>query len=401
LVYTRVGGSGTLNARFSGKKVNIGGGPPTSVSIGDGVDTANIHNATATTIDDVATNDGVQTASLLYGYDNTGMAETWRALAVNNEGELEVNLEVSDIQIGAVELKNATTDDRALISDANTARTNTDHVLTVQQLSAAGTVPPAGDTATTPVFAELTDGTTAISGGNPLPTNLATVAGTTTSVNNGNRDAGTLRVTIADNDTNLAILSNVVKTHDDAIGTDGVALVGKSRTTQAAAVTADNDAAQLVVSENGELVIKGHTWTTNSNRSEEIDPVTQHYSDDDLADTTNINATAYYPSSTGQSMGGYRDLSFTGKLIDADGTLTWTLEGTNDEDTAAGDWIDVTSGGYRPDNHTAGNASIAVTNGTETYAIMFDNFNYRYYRVKVTQTGNTNTVIVKGRRKGV
>jgi len=49
-------------------------------------------------------------------------------------------LETGDLEIGAVELKNAATDDRALISDANTARGATDHVLEVQALDAAGAV---------------------------------------------------------------------------------------------------------------------------------------------------------------------------------------------------------------------------------------------------------------------
>jgi len=120
----------------------------------------------------------------------------------------------------------------------------------------------------------------------------------------------------------------------------------------------------------------------------------------DLVDTTNVTAaTHYYPSATGESMDGYDDMSLTGKLIDADGTLTLTVEGTNDEDTATADWIDVTKGGYRTDDNSVGNASITVTNGTETFAIDFDNFNYKYYRVKVVADGATNTVIVKGRKK--
>lgn len=58
----------------------------------------------------------------------------------NSDGEILVNLETADIEIGAVELKNATTDDRALIGDANTGRNATDHVLLVQAIDAAGGV---------------------------------------------------------------------------------------------------------------------------------------------------------------------------------------------------------------------------------------------------------------------
>ncbi len=46
----------------------------------------------------------------------------------------------SDIEIGAVELKDATTDNRADINDANTARTTGTHVLAVQSIDAAGAV---------------------------------------------------------------------------------------------------------------------------------------------------------------------------------------------------------------------------------------------------------------------
>ncbi len=52
----------------------------------------------------------------------------------------DVVLETGDLEIGAVELKNASTDDRASVSDASTARAATDHVLLTQPLDAAGNV---------------------------------------------------------------------------------------------------------------------------------------------------------------------------------------------------------------------------------------------------------------------
>ena len=76
------------------------------------------------------------TCILIAGTDGTNAIP----LATNADGELEVNLEAADIEIGAVELKNATTDDRALIGDANTVRNATDHVLLVQAIDAAGGV---------------------------------------------------------------------------------------------------------------------------------------------------------------------------------------------------------------------------------------------------------------------
>lgn len=54
-----------------------------------------------------------------------------------------VTLSAGDIEIGAVELKNASTDERASIEAANTVRTNATKVLAVQHVDAAGNVLPA------------------------------------------------------------------------------------------------------------------------------------------------------------------------------------------------------------------------------------------------------------------
>jgi hypothetical protein len=51
-----------------------------------------------------------------------------------------VSVSAGDIEIGAVELKNATTDDRASITAANTARTTGTLVLATQGIDAAGNV---------------------------------------------------------------------------------------------------------------------------------------------------------------------------------------------------------------------------------------------------------------------
>jgi len=67
-------------------------------------------------------------------------------------------LKVGDIEIGAIEIKDGASDDRALVSDASTARANTNHVLSVQQLDASGKVPPAGEAVGNAPFAKVTDG---------------------------------------------------------------------------------------------------------------------------------------------------------------------------------------------------------------------------------------------------
>jgi len=123
------------------------------------------------------------------------------------------------------------------------------------------------------------------------------------------------------------------------------------------------------------------------------------YVADSLLDTTNIAAADnYYPSATGMSMDGYKDMSVTGKFIDADGTMTMTVEATNDEDTTNADWVQVY--GYDAKNNTTVN-SWAVTNDTLTFAACFDNFNFSNFRVKMVNGGATNTGIIKIRRKSL
>ena len=95
-----------------------------------------------------------------------------------------VTLNAGDIEIGAVELKNATTDDRADINDANTARTTATHVLAVQGIDAAGnvldTASLATETTANDIYSEASDintktpslGTAVMTGS--VPTTLAT-----------------------------------------------------------------------------------------------------------------------------------------------------------------------------------------------------------------------------------
>jgi len=145
---------------------------------------------------------------------------------------------------------------------------------------------------------------------------------------------------------------------------------------------------------------KAYTTATDSSRSGELDPLDEHYINIAInTDTTNVTAaTHYYPSSTGMPMDAKKDLSISGKLIDADGTLTLTVEMMNDEDTSSGDWIQVY--GYDDKNNVVAN-SWTVTNGTLTFANSFNNANYNHVRVAVVASGATNTVIVKGRTKAL
>lgn len=140
---------------------------------------------------------------------------------------------------------------------------------------------------------------------------------------------------------------------------------------------------------------------SKSGRTNEIRPDRDIALPESLVDTTNLAvATYYYPSATGAAMLPTKDLSLTGKLIAAaTGTVTLTVEVTNDEDLTA-TWHDITMSGYRPDDNTIGNASITVSNGTEEFAICFDELNFDYYRIKVViLVSAVNTVIIKQRKK--
>jgi hypothetical protein len=115
-----------------------------------------------------------------------------------------------------------------------------------------------------------------------------------------------------------------------------------------------------------------------------------------IVDTTNVATGTYYPGSTGLVIGAYKNLSITGKLIDgAAETTTLTVEVTNDSDLVTGDWVQIYL--YDVKNDTTVN-SIAATNQTTTFALLFDNFNFTNIRFLITATAATNTVIIKLRQ---
>ena len=115
-------------------------------------------------------------------------------------------------------------------------------------------------------------------------------------------------------------------------------------------------------------------------------------------DTTAIVAgTHYYPGVSGYTaMLGYRDLSITGYISDLDNTTSLAIEATNDDDPATANWIQVY--GWDTKNNTAANVINCIT-GTVTFSLDFDNINYRFVRARLITGDNTNTVIIKARRK--
>lgn len=140
---------------------------------------------------------------------------------------------------------------------------------------------------------------------------------------------------------------------------------------------------------------KAYDPSTDTEKVTEQSPISNKYVQDSLVDATNTAAaTTYFPSATGMSMDGFSALSFTGKLITT-GTITMTIEATNDEDTTNADWIQIY--GYDNKNDVFINQYV-ITAITLTFAMMFNGLNYSNYRVKLVDTASTNTYIIKSRK---
>jgi hypothetical protein len=213
----------------------------------------------------------------------------------------------------------------------------------------------------------------------------------------------------------LQIGSTAVGDHDAAVIAEGIQPILEAKDFDGSAlpnaVGTEGDGVRQAASLSGvaySMLVTEDGSKTPVNQSSgfvdvtEQDPVDQHYTNLAInVDTTNVAGAPtdhYYPGATGATMDGRKDLSISGKLVITTDTLTLSVEAMNDEDTASGDWIQVY--GYDDKNNTTAN-SWTVTNGTLTFAISFNNMNYRYYRVKLNATGATNTVIIKGRTKAL
>ena len=90
----------------------------------------------------------------MVGWDGTN----FQVVAVGVDGKLAItaDLDASDIEIGAVELKDANTESRASIEAANTARTIATKVLATQHVDETGKVLSAGDVADIKTATEAT-----------------------------------------------------------------------------------------------------------------------------------------------------------------------------------------------------------------------------------------------------
>jgi len=324
-----------------------------------------------------------------------------------------VTLEASDIEIGAVELKDGTTDARATVNAANTARTTATTTVVTQVIDAAGNVISidAANTARTsstkvlPVQPIDEQGNIIKGGGASLSAeyispfdftvtytsaSTVTITGLPYTLSTG---ANIVYIRVRNSSTNV--------TNTYVNGSSGYAFSHSS-----GVVTAYLNGVAASIFTSGDMYEMGLNGQEKSYDStlDIIKVVNQSpdrlaYVQDSLYDSTNLAAADnYFPSSTGLSMDGYRDLSLTGKFIDADGTVTLTVEALNDEDATSGDWQQIY--GYDAKNNIVAN-SWTITNGTLNFAIDFDNLNYSTVRFKVVNSGATNTIILKARRKAL
>jgi hypothetical protein len=145
---------------------------------------------------------------------------------------------------------------------------------------------------------------------------------------------------------------------------------------------------------------KAYDPTVDVIKQVEQSPDRMAFVQDSLVDAVNVAAaTAYYPSSTGMSMDGFRHLSLSGYIIQGDAiTDTIELQFTNDEDpTDATAWVT----GFFWNPYTNAMVNIITTGGVAgTYPFLadYEKCNFSYFRVKLVTGDSTNTINIKVRR---
>lgn len=296
-----------------------------------------------------------------------------------------VQLDAVDIQIGAVELKDGATDARATVNAANTARTSATTVLAVQPIDETGAIIKGGGASVTAQYISPTDFTAAYTSPSTL-----TLTGLPYTLTSG---VQIVYVKVRNTSTNVTT-TYVAGSNNYGFGySAGVVTIYLNGV--AATVLASTDMYEVGL--NGQT--KTYDPTTDTEKSTEQSPLSAKYVADSIIDTTNVAAaTNYYPSSTGMSMDGYKNMSITGKIIEGDAvTDTIEIQATNDEDTTGASWITVYF--YDVKNNIMNNIiTTGGVAGTYTFAIDLSDFNFSYFRVKGVTADATNTWEIKMRR---
>jgi len=139
--------------------------------------------------------------------------------------------------------------------------------------------------------------------------------------------------------------------------------------------------------------------STQSIKTSQLNMLNNYVVAETLVNTTNIAAgTNYYPSSTGMSMDGFKDLCLSGVLIDANNTTTVSVEVANNPDPATATFHQI----YGFDSEANANVnSVAASSSTKSFVWNFDNLNAAWLRVKLVTGDATNTVRLFSRRKAL
>lgn len=195
-------------------------------------------------------------------------------------------------------------------------------------------------------------------------------------------DTGTIVTNTGNTATSVAIMDDWDAVHDAVAGTDGVRVEGYASDSQVAAVSANGDDVRVALSKHGEVYEANHTYATQSNRTEEIDPANQWYEFSTLVAVTNgTDATNYYYI----PMAAYTRLDMQLVLSGGSGTVTVTVEASVQADGTAPAslaYLDVTNQAYGSATFTA---SIMLVDNTQFFGA------FNYVRVKVVAaTGGAN-----------
>jgi len=189
--------------------------------------------------------------------------------------------------------------------------------------------------------------------------------------------------------------------HDSADSGAPLKIGGKASTSEPTAV-ATGDRVDGYFDEYGRLHIRSIVYDTSSGADKNY--ITNSLNGDYVngfidVDITNVGAgPTYYPSSSGISLDGYKSLSFSGKMIEADAEAnTLTVQVTNDEDTTNADWQTVHFIDLITSTTTDAGSYVCNATTTQMFGLLKD-LNARYVRLKfVGGASATNTLIVKVR----
>lgn len=270
--------------------------------------------------------------------------------------DLQVDIEAGDIEIGAVEIKNATTDDRAVVRDANAAAPAVDsHVIMMQIQGPDGLRMPSGANAAGAVYV-LPVGGGAAGGGDSVYTSPADFTVTR------NADTEILITGLPF----TPILAQVVSIYR----VDIVTGIGYTYTTSTntffwnpgTGILTVTGATFLVTDEFRVTLFgpdKTYTATTNSKRVQEISPLSAQSAWESLVNNaahTAVGTPFLYPSAAGMSLVGYRSVA---AQIQAGTTATITLEASLDP--TGTDWEDISRSCY---DLKSGASGVANWSGT-------------------------------------